>query len=590
MYFTEFLNKLKGDVALENIIILDAIPFLDMMGSNLRYLKDAFCLIYEKVQQSEIFVGAARAAELQDLGKTIEGITNQLMWQALSEHLRERGISDDIINELSKSFNPDSPTMISNPTFIPNYLKVKKDGSYEVKRPIFIDFLIRRINLCKVMGQLSYYSGTGYIFDNKKLKEVCASLTETLFTASIDFQDLVDKKLQFRRLLKRPLTDPTFVAFENGVLEIDYRKPNPQSLTLHHHDPHFVLLNPMPIKWNAYATSEKVEKFRDDLSDGDESLKNVQTEIAAAGLLNDCRLKKGFMCVGQKSCGKSTFFKFLRKIFGEENCSDIMITDFTKNFYLDGMKGKRANFSDDTSSSTITARDSAQGKKVVSGEMVTTDAKFKDKEQWQNYSTQYVSENEPSVITDVAYFERWLIVKFPHVFDEGEIPDILTDEEAQQAYVVHMVAALMRILKNIAEHVKDEDGHQVIFTRCQMNEELTDRLRQTNDPVRVWADEALQGDDRLVRARQIVWPDDISTKGPAERAAFTLRGIFAKFRQWLTSSNDFTEDVIKYWNVQGNFSRRLCQLLPIRVTNSPKEEVCIDGKPILRRWQVFKLR
>ena len=283
-YFTELLNKLKGDSALENVIILDAIPFLDMMGSNVRFLKDAFNLIYEKVQQSDIFVGIAKAEELQAEGRPITGITNQLLWLALSEHLRDRGITEDVISELSKSFNPDSPTMVANPCFIPNYLKVRKDGSYAVERPLFIDFLIRRINLCKVMGQLSYYSGTGYIFDNKKLKEVCASLTETLFAASMDFKELVDNKLQFRRLIERTLTNPIFVSFENGVLEIDYRKPNAQSLTLHHHDPHFVLLNPIPHKWDPNAKSEVLEQFRNDLSDGDETLKAVQTETTLTTL------------------------------------------------------------------------------------------------------------------------------------------------------------------------------------------------------------------------------------------------------------------------------------------------------------------
>jgi P4 family phage/plasmid primase-like protien len=133
-------------------------------------------------------------------------------------------------------------------------------------------------------------------------------------------------------------------------------------------------------------------------------------------------LHKAFMLLGRGSNGKSTYLKMLRDILGRHNVASIPLQAFSSmdyRFLWTGLIGKLVNIFADIPRSPLSYTGVF---KVLTGEdCIDIDRKGKDPIRcYTNYAKLVFSANELPKTMDLthAFFRRWVLVDFPHVFPE----------------------------------------------------------------------------------------------------------------------------------------------------------------------------
>ncbi len=131
---------------------------------------------------------------------------------------------------------------------------------------------------------------------------------------------------------------------------------------------------------------------------------------------------KAFMLLGRGSNGKSTYLRMLRDILGRHNVTSIPLQAFSNmdyRFLWAGLIGKLANIFADIPRSPLSYTGVF---KVLTGEdCIDIDRKGREPVRcYTNYAKLVFSANELPKTMDLthAFFRRWVLVDFPHVFPE----------------------------------------------------------------------------------------------------------------------------------------------------------------------------
>ncbi len=160
------------------------------------------------------------------------------------------------------------------------------------------------------------------------------------------------------------------VNLKNGLLNIYTKELIP-------HTPDFVSLVQFPVEYNPNATCPTWDVCLDNWMAGpEEEQKRLILQQFSGYLLSSSMVHaKALFLVGDGGNGKSTFADTLGMVIGDAGTSRIDLEDLYSVFGLKGLIGKRLNIVEEVSGNYY---QSHKLKKLVSGEELTINMKFKD--------------------------------------------------------------------------------------------------------------------------------------------------------------------------------------------------------------------
>jgi len=262
-----------------------------------------------------------------------------------------------------------------------------------------------------------------------------------------------------RRTLKPLVKEPMRIAFKNGTLEwsnngiiwYDVKERSPKTYAFHY------------IPWRVKI--EEIEKFQgkeitvQDIEDLAHRLCPKSLEVFKEWIDDKWILlfevigytfypryvfNKAILLTGAGSNGKTTFLKLLLEILGRNNVSAVSlkrIVDGDK-FASIELYHKLASISSELFQFKVTNTDLF--KKLTGEDYIEGQKKFKDPIYFVNYAKLINATNELPVVKDQTYgfWRRWIVIEFPHQFDEdpGFFDRTFTNEEIEGVITVSLLA------------------------------------------------------------------------------------------------------------------------------------------------------
>lgn len=216
--------------------------------------------------------------------------------------------------------------------------------------------------------------------------------------------------------------DKGFIAnVKNGLLNIHTRELTP-------HTPDFVSLIQYQVNFDPEATASTWNKCLDEWMGGEESeeKKLLLQQFAGYCLSSSVLHQKALFLVGLPGSGKSTFNDTISMVMGEAATSNINLETLYGQYGMKGVIGKRLNIVEEVGGNYY---ESDKLKKIISGEKVTIDIKYKDQFTFRPQAKFIFSVNDLPRVNDTstATERRMCVVGFKNSFQDN--PNIYLREE-----------------------------------------------------------------------------------------------------------------------------------------------------------------
>jgi putative DNA primase/helicase len=335
----------------------------------------------------------------------------------------------------------------------------------------FAVFLKNNHHIKRINSQLHLYKDGIYISGLENIESVMIQHIPSLNRSKRQ------EVLSYLDILIREDTHPTppnFIAFRNGIYNVDDDSFNPFS-------PDYVITNVIPWDWNPNAYFELTDKVLDNISCHDEDVRHLLEEMVGSCFYRSNALAggKAFILTGTGSNGKSTFYDMVKCLLGVKNRSNLDMKKLNDRFSTVMMFGKLANIGDDTSDEFIA--DSADFKKIVTGQTIDAEQKGQPKFNFEPYCKLLFSANSIPRIgkgrDSYAILRRLAIVPFNAKFDPTSpdfMPFIGEDLQCQES-MEYLIQIGLQGLKRVLET-------RQYSTNEAMQEELQE-YEETNNPV-----------------------------------------------------------------------------------------------------------
>ena len=194
------------------------------------------------------------------------------------------------------------------------------------------------------------------------------------------------------------------IVFRNGVLDLSTMK-------LKEHNPNEYNTTYIDCNFIQYAPySPLIDNFFNQLSGGDVDTKTLLYEIIGTTLVRKNIFSKFFICYGQGQTGKSTYLRLIGNLLGTENTAYLALNDLEEQFMPINLFGKLANLGDDI---PYFIRETANLKKLVTGEEFEAQVKHKESVHFSNFATFVFTTNRLPDVTDRSsgFYRRFMIVE-----------------------------------------------------------------------------------------------------------------------------------------------------------------------------------
>ncbi len=345
-----------------------------------------------------------------------------------------------------------------------NYLKLDNiDGASE----ILVEDFLKKNYICTLRHDKQdeiwiYHNGIyiphGKTFIREYLRRVLGEGFVKWFSYRVIDKVAVDSMIDQEEFFKEQ--HPDYICVQNGILNIQTKKLSP-------FDPEMRFFSKMPMAWNEEAKCPNVVKFFKEILTHEEEQKVIQ-EIFGFLLYREYFLENSFMFKGIGRNGKSKTLSLMKTFLGVDSVSEIPLEDIEKDmFAISELHKKSANLCGDLSKTAI--KNSGTFKKLTGRDLLTAARKYFTRVKFVNYAKMVFAANELPITSDLtdAFFNRWIIIKFPYQFlQQKEIdslkeserkniklqdPEILaglTTEEELEGLLVWAVAGLERIKLN----------------------------------------------------------------------------------------------------------------------------------------------
>lgn len=232
-----------------------------------------------------------------------------------------------------------------------------------------------------------------------------------------------------------------FIPLANGVYDIDTNK-------LLEHSPSYYFKCQFPVKYDKNAQCPKSIKFLQQVLDDEQFL--ILQEWIGYYFYRNYMFKKAIILVGEGDTGKTTLLEMITHLLGRDNISSVSLQKMASDKFAGAhMYEKHGNLVDELSAKDIS--DSGSFKVATGGGSISGEYKFGNQFSFLNYSKLTFACNKiPTVkdFDDVAYFNRWMIIRFTRTIAK-KIPNFiqtLTTEEERSGLFNFAIDGLKRLM------------------------------------------------------------------------------------------------------------------------------------------------
>lgn len=204
-------------------------------------------------------------------------------------------------------------------------------------------------------------------------------------------------------------------------------------------------------------------KFVEHLFD-DNDTRNEFCKFLALCFGNVRTLKYCFFLHGASNTGKSTMLNVIKYILGEENCSSLSFSQFSNEFALTQLLGKRANLSGEVSGATNKKMDIL--KSASGNDTIAMSYKGKDHFTYQNLCMLIFACNTLPCIPDFlevsSFLSRMIIFPFSKpVAREDWDKDLLQKLTADVAGIFQCIVSGFRLLEKDGYKIKESEAMRI---------------------------------------------------------------------------------------------------------------------------------
>lgn len=260
-------------------------------------------------------------------------------------------------------------------------------------------------------------------------------------------------------------SDPNLLNVSNGLVDIRTGELKP-------HDPKYISLSKLGHPYKQDAQCPKFLQFLDEVTVGDQSLKDLLQKIMGYCLTFDISHHKAFILYGDGRNGKGVFTRILSRIIGLDYVSNLGMKNLTAQFGLAALYRKKLNHIDEVSSGFF---ESDMIKKLVSGERIQADVKWMEPIHFFPTSKFIFTVNELPRINDqsVGFYERFILVPFKASFRLS--PNTNLEEEIMRDEASGILNFAIEGLKKLREDRGFKNSH--------VTDEAMEEFRMTNSPL-----------------------------------------------------------------------------------------------------------
>lgn len=324
----------------------------------------------------------------------------------------------------------------------------QKQSFYDSKNKFLFDdfarYMIEKHHIVRISGRLHIWDGYAYkandsLIERKMIEEI-PRLKKQDRNEALDYISLllVDSESE---------ADPRYVAFRNGIYDIDEDRMLPLS-------PDIIVTNPIPHNYIAGVYDKFGDEFLDRLSCDDIQIRQILEESIGYPLLRKNELRKSFLLYGGKSNGKSTFLDIIHTILGDDNIVSMDLRELGERFKTSQFFEVLANIGDDIADDFI--NDLAIFKKLVSGDRLNAERKGQDPFDFAPYAKLFFSANTLPRLKDRtgSVIDRMIIIPFDAEFGVDKpnydpfIKYKLRKEETIEYFISVGIRGLRRVLLN----------------------------------------------------------------------------------------------------------------------------------------------
>ena len=340
-----------------------------------------------------------------------------------------------------------------------------KNGNFLFDK--FATYLKNNLNIIKIDDQLHIYKDGVYV---DGLHDIEREMIKIIPTLTARNRSEVIKYLYLIAPTVTNMADARYIPFKNGIYNIEDCKLEPFR-------PEIVVKNKIPFNYNYDAYNETMDKMLDRVSCYDDQIRDLLEELAGYIFYRRNELRKGFIFIGDKANGKSTYMDCLNYMVGGYNRTALDLKELGDRFRTAELYGKLLCAGDDIGDEFIP--NPAIFKKVVSGDPIVVERKGQDPFTLYNYAKCIWSANNIPRIKDKtgAVLDRLVIVPFNANFNkdsEGFDPYIkykLRSDSAMEYLIQLGLDGLRRVL--------DNNG----FTICDKVQEELREYSENNNPI-----------------------------------------------------------------------------------------------------------
>jgi len=386
-----------------------------------------------------------------------------------------------------------------------------KDKSFLFDK--FAQYLKSVKNIIKIDGLLHIYDNGVYVCDYKKIESEMIKLIPTLSRARR--KEVLDY-LEVLICEDTPRSDAAYIAFENGIYNVDIDK-------FVEFSPSYVITNKIRHAYVEDAYYEVTDKTLDKLTCGDKDLRLLLEEIVGYTFYRRNELRKAFVLLGEKANGKSTYLDMIATLLGPANISSLDLGELGDRFKTAQLHDKLANIGDDISDLFIP--NSSVFKKLVTGDRVNAEHKGLEPFDFSNYSKFLFSANDMPRIKDKtgAVINRLIMIPFNARFDPNSkdfdpyIKYKLRAEESMQYLIQIGIKGLKRVLANRQFTISDSVQREI------------DEYNKSNNPVLLFIDNY-----------------DCGIEGKSTRDVYGAYCVFCEENKYIPMSNiEFSKQIKK---------------------------------------------
>lgn len=238
--------------------------------------------------------------------------------------------------------------------------------------------------------------------------------------------EIIEAMEQYGREKKPKEIKPTWIQFRNLIVDIKTGEEFKAS-------PEFFVVNPIPHKLGKIEETPTIDKLFYDWvgKEEDSSWTKTLEELASYCLLPDYPISTCCALLGIGRNGKSTYQGFIERLVGKNNITTANLRKLVKErFEAWRLYKKLVCLMGEIDFGIL--KDTDTFKRLTGGDNMDFESKGKDGITARTYAKLLIACNQlpESFDKSEGYFRRWLIIDFPHKFEEKpHLLDIIPEEE-----------------------------------------------------------------------------------------------------------------------------------------------------------------